>query len=240
MWTREIAYLRFTREADFCLRQTRKTRLWTHHFITAVLSQSEIPSSFPCAGEGAGRGHHLCAEGHQEEARRGQQAGGAHPLGKEDPRRGSLALCRQVSPPSSAAKNISIFYPAWWSSAPLVWGSSVALISFWWDHSWGLEQITSSRWGRKAGDIEMRATKMELFVMKYGSRSFSLLFVRLRWSNFTVCSGTGSDIKAILHHLRGSSRRPPHHRCIYLTFFRRFYDHLFIFLICFQDLHKGI
>lgn len=50
------------------------------------------------AGEGAGQGRHLCAEGHKEEARGGQQAGGAHPLREEDPRRGSLALRRQVSP----------------------------------------------------------------------------------------------------------------------------------------------
>lgn len=76
-----------------------------------MISKFDIPSSFPCAGEGAGRGHHLRAEGHQEEARRGQQAGGAHPLREEDPCRGSVALCRQVSPPCSAAKTISIFYP---------------------------------------------------------------------------------------------------------------------------------
>lgn len=52
----------------------------------------------PPAGEGAGKGHHICPEGHQEEARRGQQAGRAHPLREEDPRRGSLAFCCQVSP----------------------------------------------------------------------------------------------------------------------------------------------
>lgn len=56
----------------------------------------------------------------------------------------------------------------------------------------------------------------------------------------SLCAVEQAHIKAILHHLRGSSRWPPHHRCIYLTFFRRFYYHLFIFLICFQDLRKGI
>lgn len=66
---------------------------------------------FPPAGEGAGRGRHLRSEGHQEEARGGQQAGGAHPLGEEDPRRGSLAVRRQVSPPRSACEHISILHP---------------------------------------------------------------------------------------------------------------------------------
>lgn len=74
-----------------------------------MISKFDIPSSFPRAGEGAGRGHHLRAEGHQEEARRGQQAGGAHPLGEEDPRRGSLALCRQVSPPARPPKPFPFF-----------------------------------------------------------------------------------------------------------------------------------
>lgn len=59
------------------------------------------------AGEGEGQGHHLCPEGHQEEARGGQQAGGAHPLGAADPRRGALAFRRQVRRP----RHISIPHP---------------------------------------------------------------------------------------------------------------------------------
>lgn len=82
-------------------------------------------------GEGAGQGDHICTKGHQEEARRGQQTRGAHPLGAEDPRRGSLAFRRQVS--SNALC---------WNSAPLVWENRAPLISFW-DQSWGPEQITS-------------------------------------------------------------------------------------------------
>lgn len=50
-------------------------------------------------GEGAGQGRGLRAEGHQEEARGGQPAGGAHPLGEKDPRRGPLAVRGEVSPP---------------------------------------------------------------------------------------------------------------------------------------------
>lgn len=50
------------------------------------------------AGEGARTGRHFCTEGHQEEARGGQPAGGAHPLGEEDPGRGSLAFRCEVSP----------------------------------------------------------------------------------------------------------------------------------------------
>ena len=56
---------------------------------------------FPPAGQGAGQGHHLRIKGHQKEARGGQQAGRAHPLGEEDPRRGSLAFRCQVSPPAN-------------------------------------------------------------------------------------------------------------------------------------------
>lgn len=64
----------------------RNERNWSPYLVT----------SLP-AGEGAGKGHHICSEGHQEEAHRGQQAGRAHPLREEDPRRGSLAFCCQVS-----------------------------------------------------------------------------------------------------------------------------------------------
>lgn len=39
--------------------------------------------------------------------------------------------------------SISIFYLTWWISAPLVRKSSTRLISFWWDHSPGLQLITS-------------------------------------------------------------------------------------------------
>lgn len=64
---------------------------------------------FAPAGEGAGQGHHLRSKGHQEEARRGQQAGGAHPLGEEDPGGGSLAFRRQVSPPARPPKPFPFF-----------------------------------------------------------------------------------------------------------------------------------
>lgn len=58
-------------------------------------------------------------------------------------------------------------------------------------------------------------SEMSLFPMNYHNGSFSLPFVRLWWSNFAVCSGTGWDIKAITH-------LPPSNilfiRCMYLFY----------------------
>lgn len=49
------------------------------------------------AGEGERAGRHFRIKGHQEKARGGQSAGGAHPLGEEDPGGSSFTLRRQVS-----------------------------------------------------------------------------------------------------------------------------------------------
>lgn len=158
----------------------------------------------PSTGKGEGGGHHFRTKGHQEEARRGQQAARAHPLGEEDPCWGSLALRCQVSPTAQPPNLFPFFLSYTIKLCSISVENSVALISFWWDHGRGLEQITSSQWVKMAGDIEMSAVKMWLFVLKYCSSSFSLTFVKLQWSNFTTCSGTDADIKVILHLLEHS------------------------------------
>lgn len=113
------------------------------------------PCLSQCAGEDAGQGHHICTKGHQEEARRGQQAGRTHPLGEEDSLGGSLAFRCEVSP----AQTLNAFQ----SSAPSAWENIASLICFWWNHSRGPEQIMSCQWGGMAGDIEIITIKMQLF-----------------------------------------------------------------------------
>lgn len=67
----------------FCLAQP--VSVYAELMLLKVSWAPYLVTSLP-AGEGAGKGHHICPEGHQEEARRGQQAGRAHPLREEDPR----------------------------------------------------------------------------------------------------------------------------------------------------------